>query len=525
MDLICPLKAESSKQFIINDSEHKSNSKKKQQIHFLQSKDPHNTVDELTGMSDTSKKNEFLMRLEASVKKLQLQEQGNSAKWYLDISIPDIKENASSKKIKLPSHVEENMKGILHLAQDYKTKLEEQMKYLNIAGQQIENDMTKTLNEIDETCRTLMDIICKEISEKHNLLRLEAEVYKNESLIPLKACREEVKAQIISTQHLIAITEIILKHSYIFNRDRYEKIITAGRYLGSIPTVPYLGELPSISFNRPSDMHVQEILKCISELGSVLHKGPVQITDIKERPACLFVKWDLIDPEYIGKKHVFIVQKANGEVLDSTSNIFESVYEGSETYCFVRDLSINYPVTLRVRIQATERAWSVPRTAITTIPPYKWENNNNNYMITNNGAIAAKITSGISTLFSKGPQFDTYHIIEFKFLEASQEGKDDEGIALVLNPEGNNDNLKKVGALLITPCGSIFVDGQEKLTQLPRIRLGTRITCTAFPGDVGTLRINIESADKSVTYDWHVQTPLFFAARFTEHNKWNVIVK
>lgn len=525
MDLICPVIAESSKQLIIDDSEDESNSKRKERMQFLQSEIPHGTINELTQASDMSKKNELLIRLEASLQKLRLQEQDIDTKRYLDIALPEVKENTFATKIKLPFHIEENIKGILNSAQDYKTKLEEQMKNLDNADLQIENSMIKTLYEIDETYKKLMDTICNEINEKRNLLRLETEVYKNESLIPLKACRQEVKAQIIDTQHLIEITEIMLKNPYIFNRERYEKIITASSHLGRIPAVPYLEELPSISFDRPSDTRVQEILEYMSELGSVLHTGPVQITDVKERPACLFVKWDIIDPEYIGEEHVFIVEKANGEILDLSSNMFKSVYVGPETHCFVRDLPINYPVTLRVRIQTTERAWSTPRIAQTTIPSYMWEDCNNNYMVTNNGAIAAKITNDASTLFSKGPQFDTFHIIEFKFLEASLEGEDDEGIALVFNPEGNNDNLKKVGSLLITPCGSIYVDGQEKLMQLPRIRLGTKITFTAFPRDIDIVRINIESADKGVTYDWHVQTPLFFAARFTECNKWNVIVK
>jgi len=43
-----------------------------------------------------------------------------------------------------------------------------------------------------------------------------------------------------------------------------------------------------------------------------------------------------------------------------------------------------------------------------------WELDNKNYMITNNGKIAAKVTNTISTLFSQGPQFDENHIIEFK---------------------------------------------------------------------------------------------------------------
>lgn len=45
-----------------------------------------------------------------------------------------------------------------------------------------------------------------------------------------------------------------------------------------------------------------------------------------------------------------------------------------------------------------------------------WELDNKNYMITNNGKIATKVTDTMSTLFSQGPQFDANHIIEFKVI-------------------------------------------------------------------------------------------------------------
>lgn len=45
-----------------------------------------------------------------------------------------------------------------------------------------------------------------------------------------------------------------------------------------------------------------------------------------------------------------------------------------------------------------------------------WDLDNKDYMITNNGKIAAKVTNTLSTLFSQGPQFDANHIIEFKVI-------------------------------------------------------------------------------------------------------------
>lgn len=173
-------------------------------------------------------------------------------------------------------------------------------------------------------------------------------------------------------------------------------------------------------------------------------------------------------------------------------------------------------------------------------------------MITNNGKTAVKLTDTISTLFSHGPQFDANHIIEFKvitcnrillftcvsfflcnlsiiliiqFLEASSEGDDNEGIALVYNPQDSHDTLKRTAALMITSRGKIFMDGDEKLMRLPKMRFGANITISAFRKDAHVLRVNVESENKCVTYDWRVQTPLYFAARFTEYKKWSLTIK
>ena len=88
-----------------------------------------------------------------------------------------------------------------------------------------------------------------------------------------------------------------------------------------------------------------------------------------------------------------------------------------------------------------------------------------------------------------------------------------------------DDTLKRPGSLLITPQGKIFMDGDEKLMKLPRVRFGSRIVFTIQRKDDETLRINVESGDKVVTYDWTVRTPLHFAARFRDSKKWNFMVK
>ncbi|KYM86041.1 Cytokine receptor-like factor 3 [Atta colombica] len=474
--------------------------------------------------NEKTKKEELLMRLTYALNKLNQYERNIESKKSIETSCLDAKDTLAQKGVVLPRNVEENVKGIIQSAQEYIAKLDYQLKDLDNADQQIENSMMRTLKDIDGTFQSLLDDVCHEINKRRELLILETEIHKHESLIPLRACRREVEAQLQNAQNIISMSEGILQHPYRYTINGFGKIISASNDIGRIPAVPYSEELPNINFDRPLNSYKEEIIEQISKFGCISRTIPVQIMNIEERPAGLFVKWHVTNPEYFAEEQIFIVEKANGEILDSASNKFETVYKGSETSCFIRNISVDQLITLRVRIQADNIARSIHHVTRTSIPPYSWELDNKNYMITN-GKIAAKVTNTISTLFSQGPQFDENHIIEFKFLEVSQEGDDDEGIALVYDPQGSNDTLKRAASLMITPQGKIFMDGDEKLMRLPRMRFGAVIMISAFRKNAHILRVNIESENKCVTYDWHVQTPLYLAARFTESKKWHLKIE
>ncbi|XP_025074958.1 uncharacterized protein LOC105430647 [Pogonomyrmex barbatus] len=475
--------------------------------------------------NEKTKKEELLTRLTYALKKLNQYEQDRNKNWNTDVPCIDTEGTFVQKGEALPRNVEENVKGIIQSAQEYITKLDYQLKDLDSADQQIENSMMRTLKDIDETFQSLLDDVCNEINKRREHLILEAEIHKQESLIPLRACRKEVEAQMRNAQNIISMSKDILQQPQRYSANEFGKIIFASNDIGRIPAVPYSEELPNINFDRPLNSYKEEIMEQISRFGCISRTVPVHIMSIEERPAGLFVKWHVTNPEYIAEEQTFIVEKANGEILDPTSSKFETVYKGSETFCFIRNIPIDEPITLRVRIQADNVARSIHHVARTSIPSYSWELNNKDYLITNNGKIAAKVTDAISTLFSQDSQFDANHIIEFKFLEIPQEGSDDEGIALVYDPQGKNDTLKRAASLMITAQGKIFMDGDEKLMRLPRMHSATHITISAFRKNVHVLRVNIESENKCVTYDWRVQTPLYLAARFTERNKWHLAIE
>ncbi|XP_063994054.1 uncharacterized protein LOC135171424 isoform X2 [Diachasmimorpha longicaudata] len=396
---------------------------------------------------------------------------------------------------------------------------------LKILNNNVIKTTDRVMQEIDDSYDYLLSNIAKEINKKRELMKLEAKVFKNESLVPLTACREEIHRQILKTKKSISTVGSMKNEEDCVSHVEHYELLSADRQIGGIPAVPFLDELPYLNFKAPSRTQVNELLHRFYNMGTILRLGPVQITDVEEKPGSVFVKWGIADPEYAFEDHIYVVQRAFGEVLDPTSNEFATIYEGSEESCFVKNVEINRPITLRVGIQSMESAWSSMRITKTSVPHYGWSFDNEDYMITNNGTVAAKINDHASAVFSRDALIDANQIIEFKFLEVPAQALGDEGIALLSELGGKSDSLKRRGSLMITALGKIFMDGEEKLMQLPSVHSGARIIFTITRRDKETLRVNIECSDKAVTYYWNAETPLYFAARFLQSKRWNVMVK
>ncbi|KAK0092738.1 hypothetical protein PV326_000703 [Microctonus aethiopoides] len=417
-----------------------------------------------------------------------------------------------------------DFKSFRHAHENYK-KIEKQLQDLRIAENQIIHTTKRVLKEIDCTYDRLAKQVIREINHKRDLMKLEAVVFHNESIAPLKACRKELRTLQFNEEKTMFHLEDFSKDSTkqdVSNRD-IEKILNANCNIEGLPAVPLTEELPYLAFKPPTNSSFIDFLNKVDDFGSILYSAPIEIINIEEKPASFFVKWAITNPEFDGEEQIYVLQKAKGEVIDPTSDNFETVYKGPETCAFVRDILVDESITLRVGIQSLESAWSQPRIVKTKIPNYRWSNNNKNYIIENQ--TARKISDNTSTLFSHEPQIDSNQIIEFKFLEASESENNDAGIALVVDPKGDDDNLRRDGVLMISSNGKIFMDGDEKLMQLPQIKLGTKIIFTIMRKRDEYLRINIECDDKAVTYDWSVETPLYFAARFSGNNKWHLMVK
>lgn len=92
--------------------------------------------------------------------------------------------------------------------------------------------MTRTLKDIDGTFQSLLDDVYHEINKRREELMLETQIHKHESLIPLRACRKEVEAQIQNAQNIISMSESMLQHPHRYSASRFGKIIAASNDIG-----------------------------------------------------------------------------------------------------------------------------------------------------------------------------------------------------------------------------------------------------------------------------------------------------
>jgi hypothetical protein len=63
-------------------------------------------------------------------------------------------------------------------------------------------------------------------------------------------------------------------------------------YACSLPAVPNLEEVPDISFQCPVESVRSELEQTLSHLGQVSKMGPVQVTEVDEKPGALLVRWE-----------------------------------------------------------------------------------------------------------------------------------------------------------------------------------------------------------------------------------------
>jgi hypothetical protein len=60
----------------------------------------------------------------------------------------------------------------------------------------------------------------------------------------------------------------------------------------SLPAVPNLEEVPDVSFQCPVESIRAELERTLARVGRVSRMGPVQVTEVEEKPGALLVRWE-----------------------------------------------------------------------------------------------------------------------------------------------------------------------------------------------------------------------------------------
>lgn len=112
--------------------------------------------------------------------------------------------------------------------------------------------------------------------------------------------------------------------------------------------------------------------------------------------------------------------------------------------------------------------------------------------------------------------------MHFKFLEC-----DDATAGSTLVGLAIDKNVSNISNCFYVDCkGKISVEATEKVTFLPEIKRGSKITFSCNDATEERVRVNVDVSDKRVTYDWNVshENGFYFFAKLGS-STWKILVE
>ncbi|XP_019872756.1 cytokine receptor-like factor 3 [Aethina tumida] len=400
-------------------------------------------------------------------------------------------------------------------------------KELQVAEKQVDNTYLEAEQIINDTFSNLKDTIIKILIGRRQNLIDQAQKVRKEGLTPLRDCRSVISDKMKSTLDLLKLGDSLLSGT----NKNIGTFTQKSTVLGALPEVPELTEVPYISFQYEVNLE-DELRRICSQIGEVSRIAPVQISELVQKPGAILVEWSVnADDERGSDIQYFRLQRAYGDVLNDKHLVanFVDCFEGLDTQFLAKDIQPNQPYSFRVCCKyegSTEWSpWSLAKVAFTELKHFSWRFSQD-YIVTNENKIARCTKSYPEVLFSEGPQFLIGHSIDFIFLEADST----DGIIGLLTEDAYTsvNHLRYItdGSFFIQRSGSIFVEGIEKSTKLPEFTKGQTISFTCEAVNENKVRVNIDSCNKRVTYEWPISldTKMYFAAQFYS-DKWKVMVE
>ncbi|CAH1155075.1 unnamed protein product [Phaedon cochleariae] len=395
------------------------------------------------------------------------------------------------------------------------------------AVEQIKSTYLDTEKSIQQTFSNIRETLINVLNKREKFLIDKAKKSETDGLSPLQECRSIISNKIESTNKLIHLGNSIIDANG-YNTTEFAK---NSSMLGSLPEVPELKEVPYLSFHYEACTEAN-ITDVLSQFGEVYRIAPIQITECSEKPGAILIEWKSNDnEERMTDIQEFRLQKAFGDVSKEPHLVanFKDCYRGLDAQFLVKDLRHLQPYSFRVccKYEGTLEwcPWSLPQVSFTTLKHFSWQSRED-YLLSDENKIAKPFKNDAKTLFSDGPQFLVGHSVEFMFLEV------DDGNSLVglicedVQHQLNDLKSGKQGTFLLNRNGKIFIDGSEKSTILSNFNKGSKVCFTCDLVNKDKMRINIDSEEKRVTYDWSIKpdTKMYFAAQFYSSN-WKILVE
>ncbi|KAK6168986.1 hypothetical protein SNE40_020124 [Patella caerulea] len=395
---------------------------------------------------------------------------------------------------------------ILDSAHNQKFQLSELLTNLRELKQQVQDganeSRTKVVNHFD-CLKTFLEEI---LNSRLTVLLKEIDSIENQAVLPLTQCEVMIQNGIDNATTIMEEGKLIMKNGAENNLDKIVKLKEnpLTKTLSSVPEIPDRSAVPCITVDLASSLR-SVLNEAIQKEGKVIAGAPVQITDIAERPGSLLVKWNEIEEE--GDLTEFCLQYSSGNIKSNTDSkaTFHTAYVGPNTGHIVKHLRPNKQYSFRVRGRQDGShewsVWSVPYTAITTIPHHQWVSTHEGYSVSNEDKTATRTDIGLSTLvYSNIPSYASGEQLTFKILDAGERSLND-GIGLACNCD-NKDTLEIPGAIFVNIDGTVYVDGNVMKMKLPPLKKGSAINFQTEPLPNGKVRVGIEVQEKEVTFDW-----------------------
>jgi len=302
--------------------------------------------------------------------------------------------------------------------------------------------------------------------------------------------------------------------------------------IGNLPEVPEPKEVPYISFYH-EPFYENDLKNLCFSFGEVFRIAPIQIKSLTPKPGAILIEWQQShenSEDKIKDIQKFRLQRAYGDVLKDKNLAanFIDCYTGLDSQFLLRDIQILQLYSFRICCKFDGSSewspWSVPQVGSTTIRWFSWEQSDGAILSNDNKIL--KLNNAEKIVFSDSPPVSLDDSVEFTILEV--DNKCDMYLALMTNPNRDLNKLKdcQSGIILVDSNGRIFVDGTEKSTVLPKFTKGLKVCYSLEKLSKTKVRVNLDSSDKRVTYDWSVgdSAHLFFACQMMS-TQWKVMVE